>query len=94
MFVFVFVGALFKLSAKRPALAPLFQLPPAIAPRARKATTDFFQVGWIEAPIFSEKAYSGLLLKSDSLKLPLEAYPIFRQIDVRLVRENAFHFLV
>ena len=34
MFVFVVVGVLFRFSAKRPAVVPLFQLPPANAPRA------------------------------------------------------------
>jgi hypothetical protein len=34
MLLFVFDGVLFRLSAKRPSLEPLFQLPPANAPRA------------------------------------------------------------
>ena len=33
MFVFVFVGALFRFSVKAPELAPLFQLPPRMKPR-------------------------------------------------------------
>ena len=58
MFVFVFVGALFRLRAKRPELEPLFQLPPAIAPRANNATTQFFtELVWIGNPIFLERAY-------------------------------------
>jgi hypothetical protein len=32
MLLFVFDGALFRFSAKRPSLEPLFQLPPTFAP--------------------------------------------------------------
>jgi len=35
MFVFVFVGALFKFRQKAPSFVPLFQLPPRMKPRFR-----------------------------------------------------------